>query len=159
MPNRLQDKIAIVTGSSSGLGRAIALLYAKEGASVLCADLRPKARMNLGNEGEVNTHDLIVAEGGKAVFVRCDVGKTEDWEEVVRKCVQVWGRIDMQVFPSLILLKCKLCALFSHRKQMYCPVQADFISASSIMRVYPSKQPTQHPSISPRNKRGIKPCS
>ncbi|RDI79423.1 hypothetical protein Vi05172_g10666 [Venturia inaequalis] len=91
MPNRLQDKIAIVTGSSSGLGRAIALLYAKEGASVLCADLRPKARMNLGNEGEVNTHDLIVAEGGKAVFVRCDVGKTEDWEEVVRNLVNNAG--------------------------------------------------------------------
>lgn len=95
MPNRLQNKIAIVTGSSSGLGRAIALLYAKEGASVLCVDLRPEARMKLGDEGEISTRDLITAEGGKAVFVRCDVGKTGDWVEVVRMCVEVWGRIDM----------------------------------------------------------------
>lgn len=51
--------------------------------------------MILGDEGEVNTHDLIVAEGGKAMFVGCDVGKAEDWEEVVRKCVVVWGRVDM----------------------------------------------------------------
>lgn len=95
MPGRLQSKIAIVTGSSSGLGRATALLYAKEGASILCADLRPEARMNLGDEGEVKTHDLIIAEGGKAIFVKCDVGKAEDWEEVVRRCVEGWGRVDM----------------------------------------------------------------
>lgn len=95
MLGRLQSKIAIVTGSSSGLGRAIALLYAKEGASILCADLRPEARMNLGDEGEVKTHDLIIAEGGKAIFVKCDVGKAEDWEEVVRRCVEGWGRVDM----------------------------------------------------------------
>lgn len=95
MSPRLQNKIAIVTGSSSGLGRAIALLYAKEGASIVCADLRPEARMNLGDEGEVNTHDLINAEGGKAVFVKCDVGKAEGWEEVVRRCIEEHGRIDM----------------------------------------------------------------
>ncbi|TLD20939.1 NAD(P)-binding protein [Venturia nashicola] len=105
MPNRLQNKIAIVTGSSSGLGRAIALLYAKEGASVLCADLRPEARMNLGDEGEVHTHDLIVAEGGKAVFVKCDVGKAGDWEGVVRKCVELWGRIDILVNNAGIALE------------------------------------------------------
>lgn len=51
--------------------------------------------MNLGDEGEVNTHDLINAEGGKAVFVKCDVGKAEGWEEVVRRCIEEHGRIDM----------------------------------------------------------------
>jgi NAD(P)-dependent dehydrogenase (short-subunit alcohol dehydrogenase family) len=95
MPNRLQDKIAIITGSSSGLGRAIALLYAKEGASVICADLRPEARMNLGDEGEITTDALIRKEGLKAIFVKCDVGRAEDWENVVKTCVGEWGRVDM----------------------------------------------------------------
>jgi len=95
MPNRLQNKVAIVTGSSSGLGRAIALLYAKEGASVVCADLRPQARMNLGDEGEVNTDELIIREGGKAIFIKCDVGNAEDWEIAVKTCVGNFGRVDM----------------------------------------------------------------
>ncbi|QDS74699.1 hypothetical protein FKW77_000462 [Venturia effusa] len=97
MPGRLQDKVAIVTGSSSGLGRAIALAYAKEGASVLCADLRPEARMKLAEEGEVHTHEMIIVQGGKAMFCKCDVGVASDWEEVVRKCVEAYDRVDILV--------------------------------------------------------------
>jgi NAD(P)-dependent dehydrogenase (short-subunit alcohol dehydrogenase family) len=104
MPHRLQGKTAIITGSSSGLGRAIAILYAKEGASVVCADLRPEARLDIAGEGEVNTDELIRREGGKVVFVRCDVGKAEDWQMVVGRCVEEWGRVDMYVLFVLFLV-------------------------------------------------------
>jgi len=94
-PGRLQNKIAVVTGSSSGLGRAIALLYAKEGASVVCADLRPNARLNVRNEMEANTDELIRQSSGKAIFVQADAGDAVQMEVLVKRAVQEYGRLDM----------------------------------------------------------------
>jgi NAD(P)-dependent dehydrogenase (short-subunit alcohol dehydrogenase family) len=97
MAQRLKDKICIITGSSSGLGRAIALGYAREGASVVCADLRPTARAEVEAEVAVNTDDLIRNEFGekKAVFVKTDVSKGEEMESLIAKAVEVYGRIDV----------------------------------------------------------------
>lgn len=94
---RLQDKICIVTGSSSGLGRAISLGYSQQGASLVCADLKPTARSEVPSEVTVPTDELIRQNGGNAIFVRTDVSKVEDWEALVNKAVETYGRIDVQV--------------------------------------------------------------
>ncbi|KAF2099208.1 putative short-chain dehydrogenase [Rhizodiscina lignyota] len=86
-PGRLQDKVAIVTGSSSGLGRAISLLYAQEGAKVVCADIRSTARAEVPGETAVDTHGLIQQAGGDAIFVECNVGIAADVESLVEKAV------------------------------------------------------------------------
>lgn len=91
---RLRDKVAIVTGSSSGIGRAICLQYAREGAKIVCADLSPSARLAVAEERE-NTHTVIANAGGNAVFVQTDVGDAEQMRELVSKAVAEYGRLDM----------------------------------------------------------------
>jgi len=95
MSNRLLDKVAIVTGSSSGLGRAISLSYAREGAKVVCADLTPSARMKIQDEGEMDTHALIQKEGGHSIFVTTNVGEASDMEALVQAATKEFGRLDM----------------------------------------------------------------
>lgn len=92
-PLRLQDKVAIVTGASFGLGRAIALRYAQEGARVVCADLSPTARSQ--EEAQITTHDSIVTDGGRAIFVQTDVGEAAQIENLVQAGVRQLGRLDM----------------------------------------------------------------
>lgn len=90
---RLADKVAIVTGSSSGLGRAIAIRYAQEGAKVVCADISATARSQ--EEAEVRTHDLIIRDGKHAIFVQTDVGDAMQMEHLVKRAVEEYGRLDM----------------------------------------------------------------
>ncbi len=95
-PGRLANKVAIVTGSSGGIGRAIALRFAREGAKVLCADLQALAGVSVGgDETHIATHDLIMREGGEGAFLKCDVGEAAEVEELVHQGVDIWGRIDM----------------------------------------------------------------
>lgn len=94
-PGRLANKVAIVTGSSSGLGRAIALLYAREGALVVCADLQPSARLNIRGEADVETHNAIIASGSRAIFVKTDVGSAVEMESLVSAAVREYGRLDV----------------------------------------------------------------
>lgn len=95
MTQRLLNKVAIVTGSSSGLGRAIAILYAREGAKVVCADLSPSARTVIAAETNDNTHELIHKADGKAIFIKTDVSKAKDMEDLVTGTVEEFGRLDM----------------------------------------------------------------
>lgn len=90
---RLPNKVAIVTGASSGLGRAIAVRYAQEGAKLVCADISPTARSQ--EEAQITTHDAIVSAGGQAIFVQTDVGDAKQMEELVQAAVKEFGRLDM----------------------------------------------------------------
>jgi len=89
---RLSEKTAIVTGGSSGLGRAIARRFAAEGASVVVADLLQPPR-----EGGDPTADVIIAEGGKAEFVECDVSSLEQVDRLVTQTADQYGRLDIMV--------------------------------------------------------------
>jgi NAD(P)-dependent dehydrogenase (short-subunit alcohol dehydrogenase family) len=92
---RLQDKVALVTGSSSGLGRSIATRYAQEGAKVVCADITPTARSQIPEELHITTHDAIIQAGGQAIFIRTDVGDAKAVEDAVQAAVTEFGRLDM----------------------------------------------------------------
>lgn len=95
MGNRLQDKVAVITGSSSGLGRAIALAYAGEGALIVCTDLKPEARSEIAAEAALHTDEAIRQSGGRAIFVKTDVSTAQDVRDLVVKTVSEFGRLDM----------------------------------------------------------------
>lgn len=101
---RLRGKVAIVTGGSSSIGRAISLAYAKEGAKVVVADIRDSSRAP--DEADAPTHELIRKQGGEAEFMKLDVTKLENVEQVVRDTVAKFGRLDM--YSSLSIPFCLL---------------------------------------------------
>jgi len=86
---RLSGKVAIITGAGSGIGRATAILFAKEGASVVVADFNPAK----GTE----TVSLIQKEGGEAKFVPVDVSNAADVKKMVRITVDAYGKLDILV--------------------------------------------------------------
>jgi NAD(P)-dependent dehydrogenase (short-subunit alcohol dehydrogenase family) len=98
MANKLQDKVAVVTGSSSGNGRAIALALAAEGAVVVCFDIRREAREG-GYEGDIltPTDDIIRANGGKAEYVEADAASYTAVQNLVNAAVGSFGRLDVMV--------------------------------------------------------------
>jgi 3-oxoacyl-[acyl-carrier protein] reductase len=87
---RLKDKIALVTGSSRGIGRAIALAFAREGANVVVNYLRSeeKARQVVLE---------IESLGRKAIAVKADVSKINEVQEMVDECIKQFGRLDILV--------------------------------------------------------------
>lgn len=92
---RMFGKVSVVTGASSGLGRAIALSYAWEGSSLVCADLKPEAREEVPGEALSNTDELIRQGGGRSIFVKTDVRKEDEMKALIESTVAEYGRIDV----------------------------------------------------------------
>jgi NAD(P)-dependent dehydrogenase (short-subunit alcohol dehydrogenase family) len=92
MSERLQGKTALVTGGSSGNGRAIARRFAAEGADVTVADVREDPRM-----GGEPTHEIIESEGGNAQLVTCDVSSIDDLRAAVDATVDAFGSLEVMV--------------------------------------------------------------
>lgn len=84
MRKEFENKVVIVTGACFGIGRATAIEFAKRGAKVAVVDC---------NEDQ-ETMDIIEAEQGKAVFIKCDVSKETEVKAMVEKTIHVFGRID-----------------------------------------------------------------
>lgn len=93
---RLQGKVALVTGASSGNGRAIALRYAAEGAAVVCADIRPLP-IEGSWEDPVATHEEIERLGGRAAWAACDVTDGAQVAAAVQTALDAFGGLDIAV--------------------------------------------------------------
>ena len=89
--NRVKDKVAIVTGAASGVGKADALLLAAEGARVVLTDINEDAGCELARE-----------IGDAALFVRHDIAEEDDWKRVIAATVQRFGRLDALVNNAAI---------------------------------------------------------
>jgi NAD(P)-dependent dehydrogenase (short-subunit alcohol dehydrogenase family) len=84
---RLKDKVAIITGGGSGMGRTASLMFAAEGAKVVVAEFNEAA----GRE----TVDLVTKAGGRATFVKTDVSKEADAKGMVDHALATYGRLDV----------------------------------------------------------------
>lgn len=87
---KLKDKVAIITGSGAGIGKGIALEFAKEGAKVV---VNVSRNIDAGNE----VVDEIEKLGGEAILVKADVTKTEDIKNLVAEAIKSFGKIDILV--------------------------------------------------------------
>lgn len=86
MPRRLENKVALITGASSGIGRATAVAFAKAGAKVV-----------LASRSEASTQQtlrMVEEYGGKGIFVKTDVTIAKDVENLVQKTLETYGRLD-----------------------------------------------------------------
>jgi NAD(P)-dependent dehydrogenase (short-subunit alcohol dehydrogenase family) len=85
--NRLDGKVALITGAASGFGREAALLFARQGASVSIVDL--------DEAGGSDTASRIAAEGGRAIFIRANVAHPNEVRAMVDETVHSFGRLNV----------------------------------------------------------------
>ena len=85
---RLKGKVAIITGANSGIGRATARLFAREGAKVVCCDIQETISPRI---------DILIKEkeDGDAVFAHCDVTRQEDLDRAVKTAVDTFAQVDI----------------------------------------------------------------
>ena len=86
---RLKNKVAIITGSANGMGKAEAERFSKEGAKVVIADIDEDLMVKVESE--------ITKNGGVATSMKLDITKETDWNQAVRKTIEIYGKIDILV--------------------------------------------------------------
>lgn len=94
--DRVKGKVAIVTGAARGLGKAQAVLLAKEGAKVVATDINETLGKRLPEE--------VKREGGEAIFIKHDVTNEQGWREVIEKTLSEYGKLDILVNNAGVLL-------------------------------------------------------
>jgi NAD(P)-dependent dehydrogenase (short-subunit alcohol dehydrogenase family) len=97
---RLAGKVAIITGAGTGIGRATALLFGREGARVVIADL--------DREGGAETVRLIEKEGGQASLIQTDVSNVSDVQNMVKATLDTYGRLDILVNNAGVFIEADL---------------------------------------------------
>ena len=100
---RLAGRVALITGGASGIGRAIAMRFAREGAKLVIADITTAVR-----EGGTPTHEVLTAEGHDVVHQPCDVAREADCDAAIAATLAHHGRLDVLVNDAAIGLGKKL---------------------------------------------------
>lgn len=85
----LENKVAIITGAGSGIGKATALLFAEEGAMVIVSDINNSNALTVVKE--------ITSKGGNAISIKADTAKPDDHRNLVDETVRLYGRLDIAV--------------------------------------------------------------
>ena len=109
MTDRLSGKVALVTGGSSGIGRSAAVLFAREGAKVVIADIDVP--------GGEETVSKVAAEGGEARFMKTDISEAAEVEALMRTVVGQYGRLDCAFNNAAILGD--IVSLVDHTEAMW----------------------------------------
>src|ERR1700754_4753172 len=89
MANRLDNQVAWISGAASGIGEAVARLFALEGAAVALADVQAGRGQTIVDE--------ICADGGRATFIKCDVGRADDVRASIEQTAQEFGGLSIIV--------------------------------------------------------------
>ena len=97
---RVKNKVALVTGAGMGLGRAAAMMLAREGARVVVTDVKQ-------DEGR-DTAEKIIEAGGEAMFVRHDVTSEADWNDAIAAALRRFGKLDILVNNAGVLFSASL---------------------------------------------------
>lgn len=84
-----------ITNPPPGIGRATALAFAREGATVICSDIRESARPDMAEASELTTVQELEKMGTKCAFVKCDTSQAQEVEALVKRAVELYGRLDM----------------------------------------------------------------
>lgn len=87
--SKLQNKVAIITGAASGIGKSTAVLFAKEGAKVVVSDINEENGNKVVEE--------IKANGGEAIFVKANTASPEENENLVKETIKAFGKLDVAV--------------------------------------------------------------
>ncbi len=138
MGDRLAGKVALVTGGASGIGRAIAMRFAREGARVAIADITTAVR-----EGGVPTHEVLAAEGRDVLHHACDVSSESDCEAAVAATLARFGRLDVLVNDAAVGLGKALleCSLEEWNRVLAVNLTGVFLMSRSAVRAMVAQEP------------------
>jgi glucose 1-dehydrogenase len=107
---RFSNKVCIVTGAASGIGKATAMQLAREGGQVAVVDRNEES----GKE----TVNLITAENGIAMFIKCDVGREDDIKSAVSNVIEKWNKVDVVINNAAMMIFRKIVDLSSEEWDM-----------------------------------------
>lgn len=138
MGDRLAGRVVLVTGAASGIGRAIALRFAREGAKLVIADVTTAVR-----EGGVPTHELLAAEGHDVLHQPCDVSKEADCEAAIAATLARHGRIDVLVNDAAVGLGKSLldCSLEEWNRVLAVNLTGVFLMSRAAIRAMVAQEP------------------
>src|SRR5207247_7077279 len=91
-PEYFVGKTIIITGAASGIGRAAALIFAREGANVVCVDINA--------DGTQQTAERVIAQGGKAPVLRTNAPSRKDVNEMIRRATDTFGKVQFRFTPA-----------------------------------------------------------
>jgi NAD(P)-dependent dehydrogenase (short-subunit alcohol dehydrogenase family) len=138
--DRLEGKVAVITGASSGFGRGIARAFAAEGAKVVVSDVREElTEGGFEEDPDLTTVEAIEKDGGEAVYVGCDVTKQDQVRDLVKAAVDGFGRLDIMVNNAGIYRGGKLTHEFTEEDLDACynvNVKGTFFGAQEAVKQF-----------------------
>jgi 3(or 17)beta-hydroxysteroid dehydrogenase len=132
--DRVKDKVALVTGCAGGMGRAIALLLAKEGAVVVVTDIEESAMERLAGD--------IKAQGGMAAHAKLDVTSEDEWDRIISRILEEFGKLDVLVNNAGVILYKKIedTSLAEWRRLMSVNLDGVFLGTKCAIKAMKTKE-------------------